>query len=77
MKVRVTKDTFGVAVWPMEQAVVYGGPMQQPVWMVDGFAWSQDAHMLLSRKVVARFMPNLGADIPEGESREMELTIGG
>ena len=84
MKVQVTKDAFGVVVWPESEEIVYINPFADPdtgeekgvsSWLRKKFTWSQKNYQIMTSKDVRKFMPDLGKDMSEGDIKIMELTI--
>lgn len=82
MKVKVTKDSFGVTVWEPDADIVFvpGKNMGKDevywvgAWQKRKFSFA--TKILIERKQVKKYMPELGSDLNVGQMFEGELTIG-
>jgi hypothetical protein len=91
MKVQVTKDSFGVIVWPENEEIVYGNNINWqsnmynesfhkpikwiPGWIRKKFTLFQSSYQIFTSKEIAKYMPELGKDMQNGEIKTYELTI--
>jgi hypothetical protein len=80
MKVQVTKDTFGVAVWPIDADVILkdkriDGQRVSAAWIINKFTFNQKKYQILNYKQTSTFFPSLGQDIRSGEKKEMDFSI--
>ncbi len=76
MKVLITKDWRGVQVWHPDVEVEYGESLQKgkSVWMNKKIHLFRRLHVF-PNKFVAKYLPNLGKDMNDGDKKFMELTF--
>jgi len=81
MKVIITRDIWGVAVWPAEKPPVWSnmaadGQTDSGQWMARGFNLTTETGQLISRRECAKWLPEVGIGLGVGKSAEGELTVG-
>jgi len=81
MKVIVTKDTCGVAVWGADAVLTFdhllcfrGKKAGAPGWS-DTHSLFRPSRRLFDTKKVKRMLPGLGDDLEAGQSKECVLSI--
>lgn len=78
MQVQVTKDMFGIAIWPIDEKLVYAPSKNgfKAGWVREKFTIFSSNYQFLTPKQVKKYLPpDFAAELMEGQLKVCDVII--